>query len=163
MRAAPSPVTLVVDSGLNRYCFKSLETLSHVETLVLDNIHDDDQGRWVVPDSLRHNPYFPRMELPGLKVINVVGEYLPAKYILTCLNALYNSKLPSISLGMRSYETIDLVALVSLPIFRSIHSITIATGESAIYFVQERPNKSPQPLLLRRFFQIMTTCLSSRP
>jgi hypothetical protein len=163
MRAAPSPVTLVVESDLDGYHFETLETLSHVKTLVLGNIYvENDKGRYCVPDELRWDPSFPRLELPGLKKIKVVGDDLPSNYILTCLNEIYNSKLPSISLWMAKGETIDLVALVSLPIFRRIYKITIATGEPAIYFVQELPNKS-QALLLGRFFRIMTTCLSSRP
>jgi hypothetical protein len=163
MRAAPLPVTLVVEDELDDYFFRPSYThTNHIETLVLKNIYvENEHGEDCVPD-LRSWPEFPEMGLPGLKRIEVIGDELPLEYILSCFSAICNSKLPSISLWMTCCETMDLVKLVGHPIFRSIHTIDIATSEATNYLVRERPNKTFQKLLPRRFLRIMTTCLSSR-
>lgn len=133
MRAAPFPVTLVVEAQLEDYSFESLTSLtSHIETLVLGSIYvprtnDED----CVPNDLMYYP-FPKMKLPGLKKVKIVGDDLPVEYILTCFSAIYNAKLPNISLHMERGEELDLVELVSHPIFKKIHTIDIATSEFVI-------------------------------
>lgn len=143
MRAAPLPVTLVVVAQLEGFSFDSLTYLtSHIETLVLANIYvpltDDEDG---VPDDLRDRPFFPSMELPGLKQVKVVGGDLPKEYILECFSAICNYRLPSFSLHLRRDQTLDIVRFVRHPIFRDIHTfdvdidIDVPTCEYVNYWV----------------------------
>ena len=133
MRAAPLPVTLTVEAKLDLYSFTSLESLTgHIETLVLDNIYDPHNAhdKRCVPPELLHQPFFPKMELPGLKKIKVYGYHLPEKYIFECFSAICNSKLSSISLYMTHGKSIRLEKLVDHPISQNIHTLEIGNGES---------------------------------
>lgn len=126
-------MTLTVEAVLYERCYESLGPLtSHIETLVLEDIYDEDDE---LQSDLASHPRFPKMELPGLKKIEVAGRHLPSRYILTCFSAMCNSKLPSISLWMTRCKTIGLVQLVGHPIFRNVHTIDIDTGESTNYFI----------------------------
>jgi hypothetical protein len=136
MRAAPLPVTLVVEDLLDNYSFKSLASLtSHIETLVLDNFYVFRGDEAFIPHNLREDPFFPKMKLPGLNEVKIIGHDLPSEYIFECFSAICNRKLPSISLYLTCRDNIRLEKLVNHPICRSIHTMDIASGESGNYSV----------------------------
>ena len=136
MRAAPLPVTLIVEDLLDDYSFTSFASLtSHIETLVLDNFYIFRDGKAITLRGLRHVPFIPKMKLPGLKEIEIIGHDLPSKYIWACFSAICNSKLPRISLYMTPHHAITLSYLVNHPISRRIHTLDIPSCESVNYSV----------------------------